>query len=204
MFKVFETPSPWADHLVSSVCVGHQWQNIGAAQLNQTWVGSDHIMGWGTHLCHINISGFCSFCYCPLKWAVIRGARGYNIYQILLWICLYLGFCNTCLGLGIFFCLWVGNSWFGIGLLSWPFGCRQLLVSFQPFWLCLQYFGSGFGLGVVNNLCTDHLYYCTNCTVQLDKTRHQSGLSFVNETSQILVYLTPWKIVAPCPRPFAS
>ena len=43
----------------------------------------------------------------------------------------------------------------------------SVVVSFQPFCLCLQYFCSGFGndglaffpfdLGVVNNLCKDHL-----------------------------------------------
>ena len=40
----------------------------------------------------------------------------------------------------------------------------QNVVTFQPVWLCLQYFCSGFGifdLGVVNDSCTHHLYYCT-------------------------------------------
>ena len=45
------------------------------------------------------------------------------------------------------FVLWVWQylpwPWFGIGLLSWLYDCLKMLVTFQPFWLCFQYFALG-------------------------------------------------------------
>ena len=65
-----------------------------------------------------------------------------------------------------------------------------MFFPFQPFWLCLQYFFSGLAFLSSWLWCFQQFVYrpslpVHNCTVQLDTTRHQPGLSFVNETSPI-------------------
>ena len=43
------------------------------------------------------------------------------------------GICNTYYSINVFYCLWVGNSWFGTGLLSWLSGCQKYLGFISTF-----------------------------------------------------------------------
>ena len=115
-----------------------------------------------------------------LYFEVHRHQSGKRLYIIsdLLWICLCFGFSYNCSEHGIFFCVWVGNSWFGTGLFSWLHGYLKnvgfiptflalspiCLLSVWQWWVSLF---SPFDLGVVN------INSVHNSTLQLDTAWHR-------------------------------